>query len=587
MEGEHLVRGKQVAMNPGRLRQWWDRLVEPYQPIPDEDQADRARLLAGLSLLGLLISFGLPTFYTIDSTSEARPLQWLTIMVCWVGIAFLYHQARKGLTQLPVVVVIVFSIGAIYLSPAFSPNEVGLIGLYYVVEIILFAAMFLSFRLTVAVAALILITMLALPFFYDRLTFNVIIQGPVSFTFFMTLVIALYIRYRLQSDERRRNRLTESQERYRRISEVTSDYAFSYRIEPGGDILKEWSTEPLPGVPENISLILNSSTEKAQLLDPEDSLVISSDVMTLLGGKQVGERDYRLRVRGDEDHWVRIYRYPVWSESEKRITHIYGAIKDVTERKRAETTTRRLKLQEERLNVVNHLTEAISHDFRTSLASIGTNRYLLDRHLPNDPDAQKRLKVIQDMVDHMAEQLDKFRHLAGLVQPQLLPTDLNTLLRQLVEGYRTKAQAKAIQLEFQPGEGLPPVQLDSGEIERAIGYLLDNALAFTPADGQVTVTTTLLNNVVQIAVRDTGRGIPAEALPHIYDFFYRADPARSTESGGVGIGLSLVKMIAEAHSGSVQVESRVYEGSCFNITLPIGGAEGAEQTLFAESLAAD
>jgi signal transduction histidine kinase len=573
-------------MNLARIRQWWDRRVEPYQPIPDEDQAGRARLLAGLALLALIIALGLPTVLTLSSPPETQPMQWVVILMCWAGLGLMYHNARKGRTQLPALLIIVGSISAIYLSPAFSPPEVALIGLYYVVEIILFSAMFMSFRFTMTLAFVSLVIMLVLPAVHRSLNLAEVLRGPANFTFFMSVIIALYIRYRLQADDRRRLRLLESEERYRRISEVTSDYAFSYRLEPAGNMVKEWSTDPLPGVPENVALILNSTTEKVRLLDAEESVVLPSNITTLLGGKG-GERDYRLREADGGDHWVRVYRYPVWSDREKRITHIYGAVKDVTERKQAEDAARQLKLQQERLTVINHLTEAISHDFRTALASIVTNRYLLERKWSDDPDSQKRLQVIQTMVDHMTVQLDKFKHLAGLVQPNLYPIDLNQLMGAIAAAHQKRAAAANLQLVFEPGVGIPIVRVDSAEIERATGYLLDNAFAYTPAGGAVTLRTRERDQNVLIEVQDTGPGIPEAARSRIYDFFYRADPARSTESGGIGMGLSLVKMVAEAHGGSISVESQVGAGSTFILALPVGTSDVANNDTYFESLAAD
>jgi signal transduction histidine kinase len=573
-------------MSLTRLRQFWDRLVEPYSPIPNDDQADRARLLAGLSLLALLVALGLPTVLTIDSTLEARPWQWLTIVICWAGLGLLYHQARLGRTQVPVIAVIVGAITAIYISPAYTPADLAIIGLYYVMEIILFAAMFMSVRFTLSLALVSLVVMLLLPLVHHNLSFIAVLQGPANFTFFMSVIIALYIRYRRQTDERRRQRLTESEERYRRISQVTSDYAFSYRLEPDGSMVEEWSTDPLPGVPENIALILNAASEKVRLLDAEESVVISTNLATLLGS-QTGERNYRLRFADGADHWVRIYQYPVWSDTEQRVTHVYGAVKDITENKQAEVTRRQFKRHQERLSEINELTEAVSHDFRTSLASIATNRYLLGHRLANDPDSLRRLDTIQQMVDHMAEQLDKFKHMASLVQPNLYPVEINQLVKQVVENNQKRAQAKALELHFVPDPSLRLVQIDSSEIERAVRYLLDNALAYTPAGGSVEVRTRLAGDNAQIVVQDTGLGIPAEALDRIYDFFYRADPARSTESGGVGMGLSLVKMIAEAHSGSIQVESTVGVGSTFTLGLPISMSDHTPGNVFTRALAAD
>jgi signal transduction histidine kinase len=109
---------------------------------------------------------------------------------------------------------------------------------------------------------------------------------------------------------------------------------------------------------------------------------------------------------------------------------------------------------------------------------------------------------------------------------------------------------------------------DIGEIQRAVNQLLTNALNYTPEGGKVNVRTYQANKMVSVEIRDSGIGIDAADIDNIFDVFYRADPSRSLESGGVGLGLSMVKMIAEAHNGTVSVTSAPGQGSTFTFSLP-------------------
>jgi signal transduction histidine kinase len=110
---------------------------------------------------------------------------------------------------------------------------------------------------------------------------------------------------------------------------------------------------------------------------------------------------------------------------------------------------------------------------------------------------------------------------------------------------------------------------DPARIKQVIVNLLDNAIKYTPAGGVVRLGVTAEGSEAVLAVSDTGVGIPADAQSHVFDRFYRVDPARSREVGGAGIGLSIVKAICVAHNGRVEVESHIGHGSCFRVCLPL------------------
>jgi signal transduction histidine kinase len=114
---------------------------------------------------------------------------------------------------------------------------------------------------------------------------------------------------------------------------------------------------------------------------------------------------------------------------------------------------------------------------------------------------------------------------------------------------------------------------DPQQIRQAITNLIENAIDFTPSGGRVTVTTWRRGDEVGVTVADTGVGIPAEALPKVFDRFYRADPSRSRESGGSGLGLAICREIVTAHGGRIWVQSEEGNGSEFSFALPVNGRE--------------
>jgi signal transduction histidine kinase len=143
------------------------------------------------------------------------------------------------------------------------------------------------------------------------------------------------------------------------------------------------------------------------------------------------------------------------------------------------------------------------------------------------------------------------------------------LCGSIVDSIEPVAQARDVSLTFECSEEVEIVG-DAGWIERLVLNLVDNALKFTPSGGAVTVAVTVEERTARLTVRDTGVGIPAGALPHVFDRFFRADSARSRSQDGAGLGLSLVKWIVERHEGTIDVASRQGHGTTFSVIFPIG-----------------
>jgi signal transduction histidine kinase len=150
---------------------------------------------------------------------------------------------------------------------------------------------------------------------------------------------------------------------------------------------------------------------------------------------------------------------------------------------------------------------------------------------------------------------------------EIQPLELLTLV---AAKYRHQAEQQAITLTMSAAENLPEINVDQGRMEQVLGNLVSNALRFTPAHGEIGLTAVQPDpDHIQLAVQDNGAGIPADVLPKVFDRFYKADESRQAHEGESGLGLAIARSIVLMHGGTINVESKVGEGTKFLITLPI------------------
>jgi heavy metal sensor kinase len=157
---------------------------------------------------------------------------------------------------------------------------------------------------------------------------------------------------------------------------------------------------------------------------------------------------------------------------------------------------------------------------------------------------------------------------SGKPPVHLVPLALEPMIQGLVDELALLADDRHITMSFE-SQSVPPVLGDAQWLKQALINLLDNALHYTPSGGAVTVRLQAVRDEVAVAVEDTGHGIEPEHLPHLFERFYRTDWARAKDAGGTGLGLPIVKEIAEAHGGTVSVTSQVGKGSVFTLRLPV------------------
>jgi two-component system OmpR family sensor kinase len=212
-----------------------------------------------------------------------------------------------------------------------------------------------------------------------------------------------------------------------------------------------------------------------------------------------------------------------------------------------------------------------SHELRTPLSVIRGEADVSLAHERTAAEYRESLAIILDESRRLSRLVDDLLNLAradaGGVKLQLRDFYFNDLLADCCRSIQSLATTRRIKLDCQPGGDIP-FSGDEELLRRLIINLLDNAIRYTPAGGEVTASLDSQERGVRLRISDTGIGIAPDAAAHVFERFFRADKARSRAEGGFGLGLSIVKWIAESHHGAVELDSRPSAGSTFTVTLP-------------------
>jgi signal transduction histidine kinase len=223
----------------------------------------------------------------------------------------------------------------------------------------------------------------------------------------------------------------------------------------------------------------------------------------------------------------------------------------------------------------------VSHDLRNPVSTVAMSASLLrDSEIPlSEEQREQQLAIIgrsaQRMNRLIQDLLDVARIEGGRFTLSCRCEDPAALAREAYESFRPIAESKSLTLRCDSEKGLPNVMVDRDRILQVLSNFLNNAIKFTPAGGQVSLDLARGDDrTLRFAVTDTGPGMKAEELPHVFSRFWQA---RRTAHLGSGLGLAIAKGIADAHHGSVAVESELGRGSTFVLSLP-GAADCAERT---------
>jgi signal transduction histidine kinase len=222
--------------------------------------------------------------------------------------------------------------------------------------------------------------------------------------------------------------------------------------------------------------------------------------------------------------------------------------------------------------VQRNFCEIAAHEMKTPLTILQGNLEV----------ALMKARTTSEYRDALINNLEQVGRLIALTRPlltlakftsskppiHLAPLALEPLIQEIVDELTLLADDYRITLMFE-SQPVPSILGDAQWLKQALINLLDNALRYTPPGGFVTVRLHRAGEWVDVAVEDTGHGIESENIPHLFERFYRTDWARAKDSAGTGLGLPIVKEIAEAHGGTISVASQIHKGSIFTLRLPV------------------
>ena len=218
----------------------------------------------------------------------------------------------------------------------------------------------------------------------------------------------------------------------------------------------------------------------------------------------------------------------------------------------------------------------VSHELRNPLAPILTWTQLLRSGTLEKAKVDRGLEVIERNVISLSQLIDDLvdvsRVASGKYRLDVRPIELEPVIRAAVESQRPASEAKQIRLQIVLDERAGMISGDSERLQQVVGNLLSNAVKFTPKGGTVQITLGRLESHVEMAVTDSGMGIEAAFLPHVFEPFQQATDGSKRRHGGLGLGLSIVRHIVELHGGEIVAESQgLGRGSSFTIKLPLLG----------------
>ena len=567
------------------MRRW---LAAPQAQNPYETFAAHALHYTLLLLLSVAIIF-------VFFTSSLSQLIFIPVMVGVVFVCYcLLHIGRLSLASM----IFLSGLWLVITIAAFSINGIRNAAISSYAIVIIFSAVLFTNRAVMAFTALSILSVVVLAvgemwgvlplqttplYLADRLFQHVALFGAAGILLFAASRVIRTSFLRVRENEEllvERNRALEaeiaerqhaeavlrvSEARYRLLFENIPVMASIYGSDGEVVLVNKASAKALGGTPESLK-----GRNMRELVSPEDAEIairIQKQVMTE-GKAHISEGTVTLRQ--EYDMYYLNHVMPLPDLDGNSTSQVLSLTTDLTEKQRAEQREQELARARERNQLLTDFFGMVSHDLKTPLTVMTTSLYLLQRARTEEQREAKITSISQQiaLMDRYIQDMLTIARLEHLPLYDFQSLDLNRLIDSVVRMLRPQIENKQIQCQFHKQADLPAIWGDDEQIQRMLMNLLENAVNYSPAGGKVTVKTQLVNDCVRLEVTDSGIGIEPEAIPHIFERFFRTSRARASYNGGTGLGLSIVKKIADMHVATIEVSSELNKGTKFFVQFP-------------------
>jgi len=321
------------------------------------------------------------------------------------------------------------------------------------------------------------------------------------------------------------------------------------------------------------------------IVHPEDIERVKAAIQeSQVNGKEYND-EFRVIYSDGNIHWIAA-RGRTFLDAQGDPKNMMGLMRKITDKKLANEELSKVYDREKKARgeaeeanrAKDFFLAVVSHELRSPLnAILGWSKILLTKTIDDatrrnaletiEKSARSQAKLIDDLVDSA-------RVSSGKLRLELRPVNLYEIVKTVYFAQRPTAEARKINLEFSADKEKFQVFGDSIRLQQIFTNILSNALKFTPEGGSIKINAQTGEDAVKVSVEDTGQGISAESLPNIFEQFQQGDNKTSRSQTGLGLGLSIVKILAEKHNGRIEAESAgIGQGATFTVTLPLCGSE--------------
>lgn len=291
------------------------------------------------------------------------------------------------------------------------------------------------------------------------------------------------------------------------------------------------------------------------------------DIWSLKAQASSISNEWQIIRNSGELIWIQRSQVPIINAQKQYLGTVY-AYTDVTKRHQADQHAVDLVMERERLDLIANFVQNISHEFYTPLSIIGTNAYLMQKQISDDAPKHymKTIRKQAALIHDLVKALVTMTTLESTGSLKLQVTNLYDILTRSIEGHKSELATKNIQFSLELDNNVAIIRADGEKLLTAFNSIFDNAIRYTPENGQITISLSTDNKFYLLKIQDNGLGMSADVQNRIFERFYREDSARTTS--GFGLGLPIAKRIIELHKGQITINSEANQGTTVCIKLP-------------------